>query len=404
MSWRSVYLAIPILLVFCAGCDKAEPVVEVLRSERAGVDLTADERIALEAAAREFAASVRGGRGNLVADRFDLDAFVREVLHGLPVSQRVWDEFAAGVRTGLEARPGGLLADSLGQDFRFIRLLEEAESTQMLFRVWDEAAGVNYMRGVVDRPGGEGWRLIDIFSYSAGETMSESMRRTYLPMLLAESGSALGEEEERLLLAGYNEYEKVISAFSDEDFVAARRGFDKVPQALREQRFGRILEIEILSRIDGEPEAYAAAMQKFAETFPDDPSLPLMMLEHHSIRGEHEEVLQRIDELDAMLGGDVFLHFVRVGALSALGREGEAVEGLRAAITAEPEIEELRWAMVHAALSAGEYDLVADALRVLKGEFDYEFSAEQLQDAEGYEAFVESEAGKKVLEELQADG
>jgi hypothetical protein len=257
------------------------------------------------------------------------------------------------------------------------------------------------MRGVVDRPGGEGWRLIDIFSYSSGETMSESMRRTYLPVLVGESGGALGEEEERLLLAGYDEYQKVLADFSDDEFAAARRGFDKVPEELREQRFGRILKIEILSRLDGEPEAYAAALQEFAETFPEDPSLPLMMLEYHSIRGEHEEVLGRIDELDEMLGGDTFLHFVRVGALSALGREGEAVEGLRSAIAAEPEIEELRWAMVHAALSAGEHELVADALRVLKGEFEYEFSAEQLRDAEGYEDFVESEAGKKVLEEMR---
>lgn len=397
-------MAAAAVLVCGVGCDKADPLVEVSPAEKVADGLAADARESMVAAARGFAEDLRAARGGLVAQRFDLGAFVREVLQGLPVSRQVWEEFEAAVRAGLEDLPGGLLADSIGQDFRFLRLVEVEGTTQMLFRVWDEAAGVNYLRGVVDRPGGDGWKLVDMFSYSSGETLSESMRRTYLPLLVGESGGELDDGERRLLRAGYKEFQRAVAAFHEGDYAAARREFATVPVALREQRFGRVLEIEILSRDDVEPQAYADALEAFGRAFPGDPSLPLMMLEHHSLRGEHEQALARIDEIEALLGGDEFLHFLRAGALSGLGREAEAVVGLRRAIAAEPQIEELRWALVLAALPAGEHALVAETLLVLKTDFEYEFSAEQLQAAEAYEDFVESPEGMKVLAELRGDG
>jgi len=386
------------------GCDKAGPLVTVEPVGKVADGLADDARESMVVAARGFAADMRAGRAGLVAGRFDLAAFVREVLQGLPVSRRVWEEFEAAVRMGLEDLPGGLLADSIGQDFRFLRLVEVDGTTQMLFRVWDEAAGVNYLRGVADSAGGEDWKLVDMFSYSSGETLSESMRRTYLPLLVGESGGELDEAERRLLRAGYEEFQRAVAAFHEGDFAAARREFATVPEALREQRFGRVLEIEILSRADVEPQEYAAVLEAFGKAFPGDPSLPLMMLEHHSLRGEHEQVLARIDEIDVLLGGDEFLHFLRAGALSGLGREAEAVVGLQRAIAAEPEIEELRWALVLAALPAGEHALVAETLRALKSDFEYDFSAEQLQAAEAYEDFVESPEGQEVLSELRGDG
>jgi len=289
------------------------------------------------------------------------------------------------------------MADYLQQDFRFLRLVEIDSSTQMLFRAWDEGAGIDYLRCAFDRAEAEGWRIVDVFSYTAGEPFSESVRRTYLPVLA--SGAKARE-----LRAQYEPLGAVVERLDAKDYLGARRAFIAVSESLRGQRFARILELEVLSRIDEAAVDYAEATQRFERDFPDDPSLPLRMLEAHSIRGEHTEALRRVDQIDALLGGDAFLNFLRAGALEGLGREADAVAGLAEAIIAEPEIEELRWALVHTALPAKDFGAVAGALRALRQDFEYQLDAEEIEESADYREFASSEEGKDFLEEIRKDG
>ena len=405
---RVVKHPIPVLLlaaIFGVGCS-SDPIETAPEVEQAAAGMSEEVRQLAEGAARDLAADVRAGRAVAVADRLDLDVFVDGVFTGLAVRRQVRQDFQKGFEQGLADRAGGMLSDYLEQDFRFLRLVEIDGHTQMLFRAWDEEDGVNYLRaafrGEFGAAGDAEWRVVDLFSFTSGEWFSGSTRRTFLPLLVAESGGELKREDERRLMAEYEAFQQVVEAADRGEYQGALRKLERVSGKLRGQRFARLLKLQILSRIEEEPEAYTAALAKFRDDFPNDPSSPLLLLEYHSLSGESEKALGCIDELETQLGGDPFLHFMRAGALSALGRESEAIAGLQEAVVAEPEIEELRWALIQAALAAGENGIVAETLRELRRDFEYQMSAEEIEGADEYRDFARSEEGKTLLGELRA--
>jgi tetratricopeptide (TPR) repeat protein len=232
-----------------------------------------------------------------------------------------------------------------------------------------------------------------VLSYTAGESFTESIRRTYLPVL--SSGTRANE-----LKAQFEPLRAVVEKLDEDDHLGARRALLTLPESQREQRFARMLELEVLSGIEDAADDYAAAAERFAMDYPGSPSLPLQMLEVYSIRGEHELALRAVDQIDALVGGDPFLDFLRAGALRGLGRGGEAVAGLKKAVDALPDIEELRWALVDAAVEESDFAAVAATLRTLRSKFEYQLGVDDLQEAERYRRFLESAEGRQLVEEL----
>jgi len=386
-SWASVAFCAVVLLL-TTGCA-AEPEETAVAEEWPRSEPLVDDDVI--AWADQLEADSSAGDVNLF-EKIDLRA-VLELASVSPAEARpLREEFIAGELAKAEAEQGLLYSllkkiESEGSSYHFLHLQHVEGQTRALFRVFDAEGRLNYYSFALARRGRE-VKVVDIYTASAGECVSETVRRTFLP-LVADANrdwleSVLGSSS--AYVTHLKELVLYCMQVQNQEYAGALQTYENLPETLKHDKIvlqGRIAATQTL-----EDPTYNDALAAYTEHHANDPSLAWVLLDASLLREDYAAVLRAIDDLDRIVGGDPFLHTIRAHAHAALGDLATARVFLRRAIDEDPDMLEAYWTLLQHALKQQDHAETLHVLRALSTEFGAEF--DDLRTFPEYANFVET--------------
>lgn len=308
------------------------------------------------------------------------DALFETMLAGLDISE----PFRSGVLTGLRSSllneqrgfAGQLVQTSKrGGSIHFLRTRQNHGRQVVLFRFLfaDSASGVNYYEFVPRRSPDGRVRATDIYVYLSGEFLSETLRRTLLPILADRSRSIFDR-----LIAGERDYVQDFPRIGEASQLVAQGKpaealaiYKTMRPATRNQKIVLLGRLAAAQAVD--EKEYAAVIEDFRRLFPDDPCLDIISIDGYLLRKDYSGAMKALDRLDRSLGGDPYLDLLRANISEERGDRGEARRFARLAVEREPSLLAAHWTLVTMSLHAKDYQETLERLKEIDRRFTMKF-------------------------------
>lgn len=334
----------------------------------------------------------------------DWDEVLNRALVNLPESEAS-KSFREGFVDTIEG-PGGLPASIVtavtdGGSLTLMRCITDDKGNRALFRLILPNGGFNYFEMELSKNEEGQIRVVDIYPYSAGENISVTLRRAYLPLV--------GDAENMPNDLGINEglYIKHASDYSRfADLVAAGEAeramaiYDTLPEELQNDKNGLLLRLRATQQLgDG---LYGEALQAIRELYPNDPSSDLLSIDAYLIAKDFDAAITCIDRLERRVEGDPYLDVQRA-AVMIMKEEWDQAEAFARKALDDPGTQ-LRayWTLVTVSLAREDYAETLNLLKQMDGKF--EMSWADLTEVPEYKGFVASPQHTEWLEYLREKG
>jgi tetratricopeptide (TPR) repeat protein len=225
-----------------------------------------------------------------------------------------------------------------GARFRLLHLRRSNGEQRALFRLVYPNGGVAYNDCILVRHADGKVRIDDVYSFHAGESLSDIMRRLLLltPEISAKMpqaavggpvsdgvriGSALSEMTKRLKEKKYKE---------------ALDFYHSLPDRLQKEKLVLLVRIQAAHHLKGE--TYDEAVRDYRKAFPNEPNLDLIMIDAYYSHKLFDRVLASIDGVDRTVGGDPYLDALRARAHLQKGDLAAAKRCAKKSVEAEPDV------------------------------------------------------------------
>ncbi len=227
-------------------------------------------------------------------------------------------------------------------------------------------------------------RVVDVYFYFAGETLSEAMSGVTNSITDAADGLDVIEIAQAIQRA-----EKLKNSGQAAEALAV---LDKLPRAVQRSRSVAIMRVNIAFAVS--EARYRDELDTIAKLFPDDPTIALMEIDGAFLRGDFDGALRNVDTIDAAVGGDPFQDAVRAEVYLKRGRPGDlerAAERVEAALRAEPALEKAWWAKLDVATARRDWAGAVAAIDKLRRTFHISLDEDKLRALPGnYGELVDS--------------
>jgi tetratricopeptide (TPR) repeat protein len=317
--------------------------------------------------ARDLESSLNACDTELFDSSISWSALLSRGTADLDVSEEVRTEFARGIARGfvLGEEICKTVQDSGSYVLLSVRQVDREH--RALFRIVGEN-GLNYHDLLLSESDDGRVEIHDMFIYSLGEWVSQTARRGFLPLAAQLKKGSLDRVEpgENLYLDNIPNILKMQSYYQSEEFDDALAVFYAMPDELKQNRNILMVRFAVAAQVGGVE--YDAAMLDLKNTFPGDPSLDLVLIDHYFNRREYDQALRIVDRIDRNVGGDPYLDFMRANVLFAGGRTTEARKAARRAIEHEPELQDPYWTLVTISLDEKEFVETARLLDQIEGQ------------------------------------
>ena len=306
------------------------------------------------------------------------------------VSAKAKRDFLKGFVKGISGKPGGIADALLGQGYTFLKVFPYQGQHRVLCRLYDDD-GINYHAYACEISKKGQVRAIDFYNVAGGESMSESLRRIAILALADQKQSLMTRllsKSDALVAANFDklkEFGEFAQAGIIDEGLAA---YESLIPELQLEKSVMIMRMQLLAVREKDEGRYVEAMKTYAETFPNDPSLAIMMVDYHLLREDYDKSLASIDALEKEVGADPALDILRANISFAAGNYEQAIRCAEAALTKEPTLEDGHWTAISSASVLADYDRMAKHLTALRDTFDYEFDEEELRANEDYQTFM----------------
>jgi hypothetical protein len=357
--------------------------------------------------AQSVVKAVADGDPARLIDLVDWDSIFNAAVAGLDLTDEKRQDIFRGLRRGVDDRERGFAGQYIkiskqGGSLSFLRTRQSHGRRVILFRLIQpiEVGGVNYLEFVPGRTPGGQIRAVDIYVYASGEFLSETWRRTLLPMIADQSRTIVeklvtGEQDYVRDLPQIGRGMKLLNEGKPKESLAI---FKQLRPETRKQKVILLWRLWAAQRSDDDKE-YAAAIEDFRKWFPDDPNLELISIDAFVLRGDFPGAMKGVDRLDQSLGGDPYLDTLRAGIREAQGDLEGARRFARKAIEREPSLLPGYYALVGYSLKAEKYDETLALLEEMDRKFDIAF--EDLSQVPEYAGFVKSATYPEWLDYLK---
>lgn len=351
--------------------------------------------------AREVEKAVAAHDRDAFSAMVDWEAILDSATEGLGALPASRKGFAEGVMGSLKRDEGivGVICgkpDDGANRLKFLRTREEGGRRRILFRLTPGTGGVAYYELVLGRPGGGKLRAVDLYVYTTGELVSQTLRRAYLPLAAHDTRGLLdrlaGRDQD--LFKHFPKFQKMAedaNAGRNREAIAA---FQALPASLKADKNALILRLRAAIALGGDD--YSAAIDDFQAAHPNDPALDLILIDGYSLKKRYDKAIARVDRLDERIGGDPYLDVLRAGLLMEKGDLPAAEEAARRATQREPALLEGFWTLVAISLKERAFDKTLALLRSIEADFRLTFG--DLATEPDYAEFVKSPQGREWLE------
>jgi predicted Zn-dependent protease len=321
--------------------------------------------------AEEFERAVTAGDLNAANALVDWRAVFDRALAGLDMPAQARTDARAGFKDSATGA-NGLMATFIAQlkngaKFKLLRIRTVDEQKRPLLRLTFSEPGVNYYEFVLVRGVNGKVLAADMYVFGAGELLSESTRRTAVPIVLAGLKSGDAEFRENDYMKHISEIQAMAAALREGRPREALDVYARLPDSLKKEKFALLARATAATAV-GEKE-YDEAVGDLRSSFPDDPCLDLISLPGHFAHKRYDEARAALDRVDEAVGGDPYLDVMRGTAYLKQKKYKNAIEHARKAAAAEKDLLPAYWLRVAIALAEKEFKVVTSVLILIERDF-----------------------------------
>jgi hypothetical protein len=314
---------------------------------------------------------------------------------GIPTKEEA--EFRSGVLTGIRSADGfgGAIVRELqaGGSYQFLRLKEIDGQKSALFRLIG-SSGVNYHEFPLAKVDGR-VMATDIYVFLSGERLSETLRRSALP--LAQEASKTWLEKltttESEYVKHYDRYSTMNDAIRAGRFADALGIYASLPPALRQDKSVLMSRYRAAASV-GDQEL-VEVIEDFRRFHPEDVCLDFLLIDYYIAKKDVDQALASIGRLDDAVGGDPFLDSLRAEVIYSNGQAAEAIALAEKAISGAPELINVYLVMAGLAIKEKDHARTLATLKQIEEKFNFQFN--DLSQVPDYADFVRSEQGREWL-------
>ncbi|MCC6738327.1 MAG: hypothetical protein IT452_04730 [Planctomycetia bacterium] len=351
-----------------------------------------DEKACLELA-RKIEAAVQAADGEAFDRILNLRGLIETALKNVEAEAKLKKDFTDGASS---SSLGEQLCEqvSAGATFRFLRFHTVNGRTCALFRLINPEGGVNYHDYVLGKDGA-GVKADDLYVYLMGESISRIFKREFLKAVAIESkraGNLKGWEKD--YVDAQPRIEEMQAAAGAGKWKKALKAYNEMPQTVREDKLVMIQRVGIALKCGDEE--YKAALDDWERLFPGDPSMDLMKIDSHAMKGELELSAAAAERLAGTIGGDPFLDAMRSGLMMQAGKLEEAAALAAKAAKDEKGLKMPHFVLLQLSLKKKDHAATAAELTILEKECGVPIG--DLENEADFAEFVKSEEYKKWSE------
>ena len=232
-----------------------------------------------------------------------------------------------------------------GGSLSLLRVHEVNGRPRALLRLLGSDAGVSYLDLVLSRSPEGRISVEDIYIFTSGEMLTQSMRRILLPAVakLNKASVANLPDTDRTFLDNMPKFLAMGEAIQAGNKAEAVKIYKALPVEFREQK---VIVFLYLSAADGDDVEYVAALELYRKLFPADPALDLLSIDYFRLKKQYDDALGSIDKIEQAIGGDPYLHVMRANLLIEANRYIEARASAEKAIEQEPTLSAAYWSRI----------------------------------------------------------
>ncbi|HEX4455474.1 MAG TPA: hypothetical protein VH143_31660 [Kofleriaceae bacterium] len=218
-------------------------------------------------------------------------------------------------------------------------------------------------------------RVIDIYYYLAGQTLSEMLSGVTDAVASSHGGDTLDLVQQIQAARTLQQSGK---------FSEALAKLDGLPQDVRNSRALAIMRVNVANGLS--VDAYRRALDDVARSFPNDPTIAMLEIDGATLRGDYTAALANIDIVDRAVGGDPFQNAVRAeillkrGTVDDLHRAGELADAL---IRDEPDLKKAWYTQLDVTVALRDWTKAVGALDHLRTAFAVRINEDKLRALPG---------------------
>jgi len=321
---------------------------------------------AYSAFAEKLQESVRKGDAAFINEHFDAHDFVGRMFGERKLPTEIIEK-----QRSLLARDvplGKLLTENVrrGGKFKFIRLHKKGDETRALFRMLVEG-GFNYFDFLLSSRGGA-VKIADVYVFSAGELLSESVSRDTLAILghRDKRVAAVLSQPERDYMEYLPKVRAIRSAMRRHDPDRALTLYLRLPRTVQTQRNVALLRVYAGIAKGWDSVECERALAHMRRHFPESTALHMLLFQYHNERKEYAESLEVVAALEKTTGDTAYMAYLRGNVFYMQKRIRHARSALREAVRADPALEDAHSALVTINLQLEDWKAVSRRLTELQ--------------------------------------
>lgn len=341
---------------------------------------------------RQVAQLVETGRAGDVVGLLDISGLLDRITTGL-VTGKQEQAFRAGMQKGFSTNLAKQYDAFISA--RFVRLQHVDNETRALVRLVSQEGAVNYTAYICSRrPNGPiQWK--DAYLYLSGETMSQTSRRTALPLLAEEEKGLLDRllKSESAYVANFEKVHQAMQAFRQGDSAKVWQICEKLPAEVQRDRTILVLRLRAAQALDDAK--YLKVITDWAAAFPNDSTLDFVSIDGAIMRKDYPAALKHIAAFSQQVGGDTYLDFLTGNVLVMAKRYDEARKKARGVLAAEPTLTDAFDTLLSISLETKNYAETVSVLDEVQQRFP---TVDVDADIAGTEPFAEFRLSKTYLD------
>ena len=276
-----------------------------------------------------------------------------------------------------------------GGSYHFLRASVQEKEPYVQFRLKLPNGGLNYHRFYLVRQPDRKIIATDIYILVSAERMSQTLHRSWLPLAtqaIREQGKKKNDAAADTFNAEIQATLKIITLNQEGKFPEVLAEYEKSMESVRREK--NILLIRLLAAQNVSDEEYMKSIDDFRKYYPQDPALDFILIDQLILRKDYDKALGCVDRTMESLGKDSALLTTRANILLLQEKVPEALEEIKKAMAAEPDLVDPYSAALDISIAARDNDETASLLTVLETKFGYEWK--DLKEVPVFEDFVKS--------------
>ena len=307
------------------------------------------------------------------------------------------EEFISGFQKGFQSRfkIGQELVNNMSEIGHFT-LLSYAivGDTVFGFYRYVGADGLNYHEYVIEK--NEKYEIVDVYLFSTGEYLSETMSRLVEPLLLKDDSflSQLSDVsskmfgEKKRYIEDVQKLPLIRKSIANGEFENAYEMYNSLDEKVRLEKACQLISLHIVGNLNDS--LLLKHLQIYKETFPDDPSLDLMLIDYYFLQKKYTEALDCVTSFEKISTSDGYLQYLKSVIYYEISDTVKFLQYSKLAIEYEPWLTEPYYTLITFNLEKKDFPEVVDLMKSFEKNAGMIYTEESMKSDDLFNEFLKS--------------